>query len=112
MRFCLDRRVLFGLGAVALAVLVFAPSAFGRALPVLLVAACPLSMLLMMGAMSGGRSKETEDGPSDRPDEPVSVESLRHELSALRSREATVEAELDALGEGASQVSTAPDVTD
>lgn len=54
MRMCLNRNVLIGLGAIAVAVLLFAPNLFGAALPLLILAICPLSMIFMMRAMSGG----------------------------------------------------------
>lgn len=107
MRFCLDRRVLLSLGAVALGVLVFAPSAFGRALPFLAFAACPLSMLLMMRAMSGGRSLETKPEPLQ---EAVRPEALRRELADLRSRQATIEAQVEGLGEDDLQATRVADV--
>jgi len=51
MRWCFDRRVLIGLGVVAAGVLLLRPSAFATALPVLVLAICPLSMLLMLRGM-------------------------------------------------------------
>lgn len=52
---CLNRNVLIGFGAVALALFFVAPSARG-ALPLLLVAACPISMLFMIFGMSKMKS--------------------------------------------------------
>lgn len=49
---CFNPKVLLGLAVVALAVAVFAPKALVVALPLLIIAACPLSMILMMGMMS------------------------------------------------------------
>src|SRR3989442_4883939 len=51
---CFNPRVLAGLGVIGLAVLVLAPDLAGAALPLLLIAACPLSMLFMMRVMRGG----------------------------------------------------------
>jgi len=48
---CLNRKVLGGLGLTALAVWAFAPGVVGAALPLLFLAACPLSMVGMMWAM-------------------------------------------------------------
>ena len=48
---CLNRNVLIGLGVVAVAVFFLAPGARG-VLPLLLVAACPLSMMVMVFGMS------------------------------------------------------------
>src|SRR5260370_34466550 len=58
---CLNWRVLTGLAVLALLVLVVAPQFIWAALPILLVAACPLSLLFMMRGMSGhGESTESQ----------------------------------------------------
>lgn len=51
LRACLDRRVLVALAAITVGVYVIAPEMIGRAMPLLLVAACPLSMLVMAASM-------------------------------------------------------------
>ena len=66
---CLNRNVLIGLGVVAVAVFFLAPPGRG-ALPLLLVAACPLSMILMMRGMS-------KMGPSSSPAAPAPTEPQR-----------------------------------
>lgn len=48
---CFNRNVLIGLGVVAVAVFFLAPGA-RSVLPLLLVAACPLSMMVMVFGMS------------------------------------------------------------
>ena len=53
MGMCLNKRVLIGLGVVALAVLTVSPRLLGAAGPLLLFAACPLSMVFMMRGMRG-----------------------------------------------------------
>ena len=59
---CINKNVLIGLAAVAAALFFLVPSARG-ALPLLLVAACPLSMVIMMGSMAGmGRNKTSGAG--------------------------------------------------
>jgi hypothetical protein len=52
LKMCLNPKVLLGLAAVAGAVLLVAPNLFIIALPVLIMAACPLSMLAMGWAMT------------------------------------------------------------
>lgn len=55
---CFNKKVIAGLAVVGLGIYVFAPNLFAAALPVLLLAVCPLSMLLMgmMGkSMMGGQ---------------------------------------------------------
>lgn len=49
---CINKKVLFGLAVVAGAIWWLAPALLASALPLLAVAVCPLSMLLMMKAMS------------------------------------------------------------
>ncbi|MHB1509294.1 MAG: hypothetical protein ACYCST_09090 [Acidimicrobiales bacterium] len=51
MRMCLNRKVIVGLAAVALGVLVVDPHLFTRILPLLFFAICPLSMVFMMWGM-------------------------------------------------------------
>ena len=85
LRYCLDRRVLALLGLIALAMALFAPRALGAALPVLLVAACPLSMVVMAVAMS---RSSTPAVPS------TSLESMRTELTELAERQRRLEGEL------------------
>ena len=51
---CLNWKIVAGLVAVGLGVLVLVPNLLGTVLPILLVAACPLSMLVMMWSMRGG----------------------------------------------------------
>ena len=87
LRYCLDRRVLAVLGFVAVATAFVAPRALGAALPLLFVAACPLSMIVMAVAMSRGSA------PAVRPS---SVESMRTELAELAERQRRLERELAA----------------
>lgn len=58
---CFNPKVLAGLTLAALALFIYAPKLALAALPLLLLAACPLSMLLMMSSMkntSAGRESE------------------------------------------------------
>lgn len=108
MRMCFDKRVLVGLGVVAVALLAFAPQTLGAAAPFLVMAACPLSMVVMMRAMNGRDRCATPDtqhtsatSVADAAPAPTHVDGrprlreleeevnrLRAELS-LRSEEAT-----------------------
>lgn len=49
---CLNPKLLVGLGVIAIGILLFAPRLFASALPLLILAACPLSMVLMMAMMT------------------------------------------------------------
>ena len=54
----INLKVVAALAAAALAIYLLAPNAFYAALPLLILAACPLSMFLMMRMMSGNRADE------------------------------------------------------
>ena len=88
LRYCLDRRVLAVLGVIAIGTAIVAPRALGAALPLLLLAACPVSMVVMAVAMSRAA---TPSAP------PSSVESIRAELTELAERQRRLEHELAAV---------------
>lgn len=50
---CLNKKVLIGLGSVAVVMLAISPRSLGSAAPLLMFAVCPLSMVLMMRGMNG-----------------------------------------------------------
>lgn len=58
---CLNWKVIGGLALVGLAVWAIAPQAVAPLLPLLLLAACPLSMYFMMRGMQGGGQSRTSD---------------------------------------------------
>jgi hypothetical protein len=87
LRYCLDRRVLAALFLTGLAIALVAPQVLGRALPLLLVAACPLSMAAMAIAMNRGGS------PSATPS---SVDSIPAEPAELTRRQRRPRSELPA----------------
>ena len=85
---CPNRKILTGAGMVALAVLLFAPRMFGAVLPLLLVAICPLSMLLMMRAMSGSGNRCQTGGAAGQPatrDTDAEIARLQADLDRLRA---------------------------
>lgn len=82
---CLNRNVLIGLAAVGLGVLVFAPNLLGAALPLLLFAACPLSMVLMMRAMSGSGGQCQTGKATGGAEHDVDVRRLKEEIDRLRA---------------------------
>lgn len=83
---CLNRKTLAIVAAVALAVLVFAPSAFGNAAPLLVAAACPLGMIFMMRGVAGGcRPKEARDAEGEGNASAAEVARLRDEVARLRA---------------------------
>ena len=65
VQMCLNWKVLAGLAVVGLAVWVVAPQFVLAALPLLLVVACPLSMLVMIGRMRGGQPAQANEFPTE-----------------------------------------------
>lgn len=100
LELCLDRRVLVSLGVVALAIWILAPQFLLAALPVLVLLACPLSMLLMVwmmrGDMHGARGDATA---ADR------LVALEREHARLGAEIARTRGELEAGREPADQPS-------
>jgi len=89
---CFNRKVLVGLAAIAIGLFVFAPGQAVAALPLLLLAACPLSMIFMMRMMGGSHDHTTEGhfvpGATKEP--------LQERLHALREEERRLESQLRA----------------
>lgn len=78
---CLNWKVIGALAAVGLVIYALAPGVAAAAVPLLALAVCPLSMLLMMRAMgamgSCARQRDTGDGDE--------VTRLRAEVEALQA---------------------------
>jgi len=94
-RFCIDWKVVAGLAAVAVGILLVQPRLFISALPVLLVAACPLSMVLMMwGMRSMGQSAPPATAPplmADRQLNPhEQIGRLRSQLTDLQTAQLAI----------------------
>lgn len=60
LKMCMNWKVLAGLAAVGAGIWVFAPNLIGAALPLLFLAACPLSMLFMMKGMGNKASRSAQ----------------------------------------------------
>ncbi len=83
---CLDRRVLIGLAATGVAVLVARPQWLGAVIPLLIVLACPLSMLLMMRpARSVGETGPVSGTDHELDDLRVEITRLRAEVESRRT---------------------------
>lgn len=55
LKMCLNWKVITGAAVVTVGLLAFAPSLATAAVPFLVLAICPLSMILMMAMMSGSK---------------------------------------------------------
>ncbi len=60
LKMCLNWKVIAGLAAVGVGIYFVAPDLVVAALPILVLAICPLSMLVMMWAMRGGHSEDRQ----------------------------------------------------
>jgi hypothetical protein len=90
VQMCLNWKVLAGLAVVGLAVWVVAPQFVLAALPLLLVVACPLSMLVMMGRMRGGQ-------PAQANQPPAAGQTRDEQAAELRSRLLSMQAEQEVI---------------
>ena len=92
LKMCLNPKVLAGLAAVGVGIYFVAPDLVLAALPILLLAACPLSMLLMMWAMRGGPSEDQQ--ASQEADAGLTREE---HLTRLRWQQAALADQIDEL---------------
>ncbi len=91
---CLNPKVLAGLAVLAAVVFVFQPRLLSVALPVLLLAACPLSMAAMMWGMR--RSSGSRTPASSTLGSEARMAELRAELVRMKTERTQLPAELDA----------------
>ncbi|PSB13357.1 hypothetical protein C7B76_20175 [filamentous cyanobacterium CCP2] len=118
---CFDWRVLVGLVAVGIAIAVLAPQLTLSALPLLLLAACPLSMLLMMvmmnrmdkDSMSASSHPLVNRLPASKPlgrDEQLA--QLREHLQQLQTQQEAIAHQINTLeqSEQRSFISSSPKV--
>lgn len=99
---CLNWKVIGGLGVVALGVVVVLPQLALAVLPVLVIAACPLSCLFMMRGMGRGSSCQTSTGSTTAGQMPGAalndgerIAQLQAEIRRLRAEQADVTPEMD-----------------
>lgn len=106
---CLNWKVVAGLAAVGVGIWAVKPSLIGAALPLLLLAACPLSMFFMMRGMGGGQcasqpqQAEAKQGlgtpglalPGPGRDE--SLAELKARATSLQEQHAAIAREIDRL---------------
>jgi hypothetical protein len=92
LKMCLNPKVLAGLALLGVAIYLIAPNLIAAALPTLLLAACPLSMLLMMWGMqhTQGQGQQTTHEPE------VSL-TREEQISRLRAQQAALAERIDAL---------------
>lgn len=100
---CLNWKVVAGLAVVGVIVWVVAPQFLLGAIPLLILAACPLSMLFMMRGMQGGGDQTTQQPAQVR--QPSAAEFTRDEqLAELRSRQSGLQQEQEFLARQISEM--------
>lgn len=78
---CFNRKSLMAIGAALALVLLLQPSAFGAAAPLLMAAACPMGMLIMMrGATCRQPPRAARPASTD-----AELAGLRAEVAQLRA---------------------------
>jgi hypothetical protein len=91
LKMCLNWKVIAALAAVGVGFYAIAPDPALAALPFLLIAICPLSMMFMMRGM--GNQDEGEQSPEEGDAEPTRDEAL----TRLRSERADLDGRIGAL---------------
>jgi len=94
---CLNGKVIVGLAVVGLGVWVAAPTLVGAAVPLLLTAICPLSMLAMAVGMGRGHGM-------GQPTRTEASDAALDDLPTLQARRAAIARDIAWLDGGASPV--------
>lgn len=87
---CINKRAVAAVAAVGVGLLVLSPRLGASLAPLLIMAICPLSMLLMMRAMNGRRADDDTtapsvgDGDQQRRELEEEVNRLKAELTLRR----------------------------
>ena len=92
LKMCLNWKVLAGLAAVGVGIYLLAPDLVVAALPILLLAACPLSMLLMMWAM-----QHTQEQGQQTPQELGADLTREERIARLRTQRTALAEQIGAL---------------
>jgi hypothetical protein len=89
LRACLDWRVVSGIAALGIAVYLVNPAILAAAFPLMLIAVCPLSMILMMRAMASQPAQPKVSDPVERAGQ------LRIQLAAAAREQQRLARELE-----------------
>lgn len=92
---CINKRVVIGVGLVAVALLALAPRSLVAFAPFLVMAICPLSMLFMVRRMDGRR----EASEASEAEVPAPAASVGGEVRVLQEEVDRLQAELALRGD-------------
>ena len=84
------------MGAAGIGLYLVAPNLVVAALPLLLLAACPLAMLLMMKGMQGGKC-ETQGQRASSQEEADGGPTREEQIARLRAQQADLADRIEAL---------------
>lgn len=92
-RMCLNWKVIAAVAAVAAGFYLYAPGLAAAALPFLVLAICPLSMIFMMSAMNGmGKDATADPGSGEQRSE-----SPEEQLASLQAQQRDLAGKIAAL---------------
>jgi len=94
---CLNWKVVAALAVVGLIVGIVAPQLLLGVIPLLILAACPLSMLFMMRGMQGGEQSSSQS-LQVRPSR-IEGNTREEQIAALKGQLASTQAQLEALSQ-------------
>ncbi len=86
LKMCLNWKVLASLAAVGVGVYLFAPGLLAEAIPILLLAVCPLSMLFMMWSMQHAQGQQTAQDTDAGLTREEQIARLRTQQAGLAER--------------------------
>lgn len=101
LKHCLNWKVIAALAVLGVGIYLVAPNLVTAALPILLLAICPISMLLMMKGMQGMQRTGGADG-KDRASA-GSGPTREEELARLRTQQADLNDRIGVLEQGEPQ---------
>jgi len=95
LKMCLNWKVLTGLAVVGVGTYSVAPDLVVASIPILLLLACPLSMMLMMGSMQQpeGQGRQMTQEPDVEPVHGERIARLRAQRATLDDRIVALERE-------------------
>ncbi|MBI4317839.1 MAG: hypothetical protein HY675_05065 [Chloroflexi bacterium] len=117
MKTCLNWKVLAGLAVAAVGIYAFAPNFGLGALPLLLLAACPLSMLLMMWFMGKGmgggqceqQGQQVPKAAGTALTREEQLRQLKEQLLMVQAQQAALAAQIKTLDQAEPPQSTSND---
>ena len=109
LKMCLNWKVIAGLALVGVALFVYAPGLAAGALPFLVLAICPLSMIFMMKAMNGGMGGDSKSGEGCAMSGQKQPEGREGQLAQLKSQQQELSSKIAALEADGEQVGSDPE---